>query len=237
MISSIAVGCLILFLTLCTFCIVWKNPSCCRFLYALAITFVVLYFIAIGILLMATGGALEDGIDEACDGKTSSLAKTFRELYSSADSIYWVPAANSGCECEMPSHVISTNYFRSNYTTTASGGITKVQECTQYLVSAYDGYEIDLDTVDDVTKLLDLYGEIEKEYKCSGIWYQQAVYYFYSITAGEPTIQCTNKLKEDQFRDIIGGSGLVYLITGLVLLGIWIIQYGLWCRKKPGTKS
>lgn len=86
--SSMLVGLLIIFVTLCTFCIVCKNCSYLKCLYGLTITSIVLYFIAVGILLVTTAAALEDGIDDACNGGASHLALIFRELYSTADTMY-----------------------------------------------------------------------------------------------------------------------------------------------------
>ena len=106
-----------------------------------------------------------------------------------------------------------------------------MQGCTDSLVPVFSNYELNLDTVEDATKFLDLFGDIESDYKCSGICAHQGVYYFSSITAGEPEIDCTDKIKHDLFRGTIRHCGYLYLIVGKVMLFIWLLQYGLWCRR------
>ena len=234
MIFSICVGCFILFIMLCAFCIVWKRFCCIQFLYILTISFAVLFFVAVGILLIVIAGLFESGIDDACNNGTSSIAEAFNELYSTSDSIYCVNSLTA-CVCEPLTHTpVGAN---RTYDTALTGGISNVQGCSAELERTFASYGVSFDSLSDIVEYLDLFGDIEKEYECSGICNKQAVYYFYSVSAGEPKNECTDKIKTELIDGIIAGSGIAYLVTGIFIGVIWFIQYGLCCRKKPQPGS
>lgn len=141
-------------------------------------------------------------MDKACDPSNSGKAvEAFRELYSTADTLYCVNSA-TGCECYVnatSAHLTGAGYVLVN----TSDTVTKVQECTAHLSQAYANYGISFDDIGELTKFLDHFGDIEKEYKCSGICTIKNRYYFSDINLGAPTSTCFDNIKNDPSHQII----------------------------------
>ena len=238
MIFSICVGCFILFIMLCGFCIVWKRFCCIQFLYILTITFAVLFFVAVGIVLIVVADVFKSGLEDSCSGGSGSIAEAFNELYSTSDNIY-CKTNTTGCTCEplAAGHVIDPTSPRTSYITT--GGISNVQGCSAQLRTTFESYGVEFSGTSEIVEYLDLFGDIEKEYKCSGICTKQGVYYFYDIAGGNPETECTEKIKSELIEGVIAATGITYVVTGCFIAVIWFIQYGLCCRKKqqPGSES
>lgn len=215
-------------------CIAWKRYCCIQFFYILVISFAVLFFIAIGIILVIAGTYAENGLNDACNGGTGKIADAFNELYSTSDTIYCVASATPGCECATFTHTPSGLGYRAEASYIRSGTTTyNVQDCTTYLESAFASYGIDLSSLNDIISYLDFFGEIEKGYKCSGICNYYSVYYFWDNRKGAPDSACYSNIRDKMIKRLIKGSGIAYIVTGCAVFVIWFIQYGLCCRKKP----
>lgn len=226
---------------LCGLCIAWKRYCCIHWLFTLILSFSILFFLAIGAVLVLAAGIFHDGLTDACNGGSGDIAEAFNELYSNADSLYCVSSA-SGCVCNPITHVVDPSAQRTSYVTTGGvGAINNVQGCTAHLAAAYADYGIDFDDISEITEYLDYFGDIEDHYDCSGICNLQGVFYFHDVTAGGPGGKCETKIKDELIDGVIGGTGIAYIVTGCFLFCIWFIQYGLCCRKKqqgnPGSGS
>ena len=207
-----------------------------QIIYLIIITITILFFFFVGIRLLIIANIFKIGLDEACRGDSTSIAKTFNELYSRSDNIYCV-SNSTGCLCEIFNHTINPDSPRTIYDTTISGGISNVQGCSAELERAFARYEVAFDSLSDIVKYLDFFGEIEKEYKCSGMCTKQGVYYFDNIAAGEPQNECIEKIKSELIEGVIKTCGIVFIATGCFMAIIWFIQFGLCCRKKPQSQS
>lgn len=175
-------------------------------------------------------------MDKACDPTntdTSDAVEAFRELYSTADTIYCVNPSG-GCECYMNStRLTGTGYTLVN----SSSTVTKVQECTAHLSAAYASYGISFDDIGELTEYLDHFGSIEREYTCSGICTVKNRYYFSDINIGAPTSTCFDNIKDDLILGDVRNYGIGYTVSGAVLFVIWFVQYGLCCRKNQAARQ
>ena len=129
-----------------------------------------------------------------------------------------------GCPCDIRHAPIGGQ--RASYYSEVSG-ITKVQECTDYLEDTFEDYNIDLGTLDDIIEYLDYFGEIEDWYECSGICNYQSVYYFSDTLNGAPEEACWESIKDDILLGEIFPMGVAYFVSGLILFCILFVQYGL----------
>ncbi len=130
---------------------------------------------------MAIGIGLSDQLEELCSSNNTDgeFQQALNELYSRSDSFY----CNTNCGCYVGPTVYVTGKINSSHIDTTLN--TNVQDCRTFLEAAYAGYNIDFDDIDDIIKYLDLFGEIEKEYECSGICTTQTVYYFGDASKGK----------------------------------------------------
>jgi uncharacterized membrane protein (Fun14 family) len=230
MISCIVIGCFILVLMFCGMCIAWKRYCCIQFFYILLLSIAVLFFIVIGAILVVIAGYAKDALTDACADPDGDLSEAFSSLYSTADSFYCVQDSGFDCRCE-PVTFDTTDGQRSAAYEQVSGGITKVQQCTDQILDAFSDYAIDLSSITDAVEYFDYFGDIEDGYSCSGICLYEAVYYYHSFTAGKPKKACLSNIKSDLIEGTIEGSGIAFIVTGCFAFVIWFIQYGLCCRK------
>ena len=200
-----------------------------QIIYLIIITITILFFFFVGIRLLIIANIFKIGLDEACSGGSSTIAEAFNELYSTSDDIYCV-SNSTGCLCEIFDHTINPSSPRRDYNTTISGGISNVQGCTFELERAFASYGVTFDSLGDIVEYLDFFGEIEKEYKCSGMCTKQGVYYFDNIAAGEPQNECIEKIKSELIEGVIKSCGIAFVAIGNLMTIIWFIQFGLWCR-------
>lgn len=238
--AFVIIGCLIIFIMLCGMCIAWKRTKIVQLPYILIISIVFLVFVAVGAVLVYVAGLMSDGLEEACNGGESDIAKVFKELYDTIDEFYCYSNSLIGCECSdlADGHVIVVDRV-PGYDTSPSSDAKNAQDCVDYLEDAFDGYEIDFDSVKDIVGFLDYFGDIEQSYGCSGICSPKEVYYFSDISSGRPSGSCFDNIQNDLIGHAIEGSGIAFIITGVFIFVIWCIQYGLCCRRKqqgnPGS--
>eukprot|EP00343_Euplotes_focardii_P001281 CAMPEP_0205804404 /NCGR_PEP_ID=MMETSP0205-20121125/7319_1 /ASSEMBLY_ACC=CAM_ASM_000278 /TAXON_ID=36767 /ORGANISM="Euplotes focardii, Strain TN1" /LENGTH=206 /DNA_ID=CAMNT_0053073971 /DNA_START=289 /DNA_END=909 /DNA_ORIENTATION=+ len=191
-------------------------------------------FLVVGIAIIIGTGIIAEEMDKACaNPDTSAIAEAFNELYGTADDIYCI-TGSTGCLCYVSDPTrVATGYVAVNTSST----VTKVQECTDHLESAYASYGISFDDIGEIVKYLDYFGEIEKEYTCSGICTQLPKYYFSDINIGIPSKICFDSIKDGLILGDVKNYGIGYTVTGSVLFIIWFIQYGLCCRKKVNARN
>lgn len=193
-----------------------------------------IFFLALGIALIAIAVVFADQLDELCSDSNSdsSFQTSLAELYSRSDSFYCV--AVNGCICYTgPTYIPSDKPLGSTNTDTGAANIvTKVQECTVYLEAAYADYDVDFDDIDAIIRYLDLFGDLEKEFSCSGICTIQSVYYFSDSSQGQPTQKCQDPMRDEVLLSDVLGMGIGYVVTGVVILFVWFIQFGLCCREE-----
>lgn len=174
------IGILLLFLMCCGFCTSAKRICFFHYVFAILLTLFTIFFLFLGITLMAIGIVFSDQLEELCDSNNqdSDFQSALSELYSRCDSFY--------CTSDCPCYIGSTFFFTGRtHATTNSGDNTNVQACRQFIEQAYSGYSIDFSDLDDIITYLNFFGEIEKEYSCSGICVQQSVYYFGDASLGK----------------------------------------------------
>lgn len=222
-------------------CTSWKRFCCCHCLFAFILTIIYIIILVLGIFLIVVSTTAVDAIDEACGGKSDSeIAKNMNELYTRSDTFYCM-AAPTGCPCAV-THVPKDTLTRTYVVPNTVGSVTNVQACKDKLQAAYASYGVSFDDINDIIKYLDYFGDIEEEYKCSGICIQQAKYYFWDSTKGEPTKACKDPIKDELLIGEVQGFGIGYVVIAAVLMVVWFVQYGLCCRKQPapghgGTKN
>ena len=122
-------------------------------------------------------------MDKACTNPDESdIAKAFSELYTRTDTIYW-RTAPTGCPCYIASPPNPTDVGFTYISTNSSDAVTKVQQCTDNLEQIFADYGIEFDDIGELTEYLDHFGNIESEFKCSGICTKRVKYYFSDIVS------------------------------------------------------
>lgn len=201
-----------------------------------------IFFLAVGIALVIAANLANEQLDEACDPGASGLGETFNEIYSIVDEIYCESTVNWYCYIDYTLNLATASVRTNDYDITTDpndpDGITNVQGCTDQLESIFDDYDIELDGLDEITEFLDLFGDIESAYDCSGICDLMPLYYFSDTSNGEPKKACLTSIQDELLEYAIKGSGIAYIVTGAFIMVIWFIQYGLCCRKNlNGSKA
>jgi len=81
----------------------------------------------------------------------------------------------------------------------------------------------------DIETAISLLSFFERKYVCSGICTPALFYYSLSLEKGIPTDTCLSYLKEE-IGDSLTYLGVASVVTGVVILLIFIFQYALWCK-------
>jgi hypothetical protein len=147
-------------------------------------------------------------------------------LYSSADTIFCKSIPN-GCVCYL-THIPPLSSTNITYSPIElSTTVKSVQECRDYISNAYANYNIDFESTSELIEYLDYFGDIERDYECSGICDKKEVYYFSDSSNGEPPKGCKNSIKENLLDGQVLPIGITYLVVGLLVAVVAIIQFGL----------
>ena len=229
------IGCFLIFMCCCGGCIAWKRYCLVQCVFSILLTISMLLLLTLGIILIVVTNMVAEEMDVACDPTNTSgnsISEAFNELYTSADSIYCV--ASNGCVCyESSGRLVGGGYTVTN----SSSTVTNVQGCTTYLESAYADYGVSFDDINAIVEYLDYFGEIERDYKCSGICTIKTKYYFSDINIGAPAKTCFDAIRNDLILGDVQGYGIGYTVSGCLLFVIWFVQYGLCCRKNLNAKQ
>lgn len=110
--------------------------------------------------------------------------------------------------------------------------VTNVQGCKEKLEAAYTNYVIPFDSLDDLVRFLNYFGELEDKYDCSGVCTYKPVYYFSNSGDGFPDRKCEIPLREDILLGEILPIGVGFVIISLVIFVVMFIHWGFFCRKK-----
>ncbi|CAI2365886.1 unnamed protein product [Moneuplotes crassus] len=228
----VIIGVILVFVMACAMCTSVKRICFFHYLFAILLTIITLFFIVLGIVLMIIGIGLSDQLEELCSSNNSDsdFQQAMNELYSRSDSFY--------CTVQCPCYIGSTFYYTGKTVATLNpSDNTNVQDCKAYIEAAYADYNIDFSDLEEIIEYLDYFGEIEKEYKCSGICTLQKVYYFGDSSRGEPPKACKDPINDELLKGEILGMGIGYLVIGVVLFVVLFVQYGLCCREDPDKRS
>mmetsp|Transcript_17479 Transcript_17479/g.15412 ORF Transcript_17479/g.15412 Transcript_17479/m.15412 type:complete len:263 (+) Transcript_17479:236-1024(+) len=207
-----------------------KRICFCHWLFAILMTIFTVFFIFLGIALIAISVVASDQLNEACSSANSDgdFQKALSELYTRSDSFY---CADAQCVCYVGlynGHGKNVAFVTVAETSTS---VTNVQGCSGSLEAAYADYGIDFSDINEIIEYLDLFGKVEKEYSCSGICTQQSIYYFSDSSQGAPEKSCKEPIDEELLKGEILPMGIGYTIIGALLFIVFFIQYGLCCRK------
>jgi hypothetical protein len=225
-------GLILVFIMCFGMCVSVKRWCCPHWLFATTISFFMIFFLTLGIALIAIAVVFADQLDELCSstGADSNFQVALAELYTRSDTFYCV--TTNGCLCYTGATYNPADKAGSTNIDGASGTVTKVQECTVYLEAAYADYNVDFDDIGDIITYLDLFGDLESEFDCSGICTIQSVYYFSDSSKGAPTQKCQDPMRDNVLLSDVLGMGIAYVVTAFVILFVWFIQYGLCCREE-----
>lgn len=173
----------LIIITIWGVCISFKRYGgfqCCFFVFLHLLMVVCMIF---GAIILIFSAVIANEIDETCTiiSHETGYVKRLETVYSNAATVF----CTSSCPCYYGS-----TYYSSLYS--SSSGNKKVQECDQYLMSAYSNYDVVFDDVGHLKRYLDNFGKIEQEYKCSGICSSKLIYYFSDSSSGK-------FIGEDQF--------------------------------------
>jgi len=141
-----------------------KRIAFCHWIFAILVIFSAIFFVALGIALIAISQEYKNELDDLCSENQmdSDFQKAFGELYSSADTIY-CKAAPFNCVCYVQHAVIAVNITTSPIELPTT--IRNVQECRDGLEEAYKDYNIDFDDTSGLSDYLGYFGEIEEDYE------------------------------------------------------------------------
>ena len=166
---------------------------------------------------------------------SDDFQKAMNDLYESAYTVYW-RSSPVVCTCNLGTYVpnLSDGNRQDAYDTDIVNGVTKLQQCsTASIQTAYGNYTVSADDIGDFLEYLDYFGDIEDEYKCSGVCNYEVVYYFSNTLNGRPEKECYVSIKDELLLGEMRGMGIGFIVSGIVLLIVIFIQYGLWCREEP----
>lgn len=227
----VILGGILVFVTLCGLCTAWKRLLLCHWVFAFIVTLAAMIFLALGIgLIVASAQAKEQLNDLWAGGEADTdFQRALQELYSKADIIY-CKTPPIGCVCYTTHTPVATNITFSLVET--ANTVRNVQTCKEHLEKAYSQYGIDFSSVEEYVEYLDYFKKIEEEYDWSGICDKKQVYYFSDSSRGEPPKRCKEAIQDELLDGEVLPIGIGYLVTGIVVTVIWIIQYGLCCRDK-----
>ncbi|CAI2363548.1 unnamed protein product [Moneuplotes crassus] len=227
-------GIFLFFVFMCGGCIAYKRFCLVHCCFAYMVTLSFFLFLGVGIALIVVTGMIAEEIDKVCvDSGSSSISESFKDLYDKADNIYCVNSA-AGCEC----YVNSTRLSGSGYTmVNSSSTVIRVQQCSDHLEEAYEGYNVDFEDSSEIEEYLGYFGEIEKDYKCSGMCSLNDKYYFSDINIGAPEKRCIDAIRNDIILGDVRNYGIGYTVSGAVLFVIWFVQYGLCCRRQRNPRQ
>jgi len=143
-------------------------------------------FLAVGIAVITIAEEAIRDIDYLCDNESteSGLAEALDEIYT-IPSVFYCEAPSDGCTCYV-THVPSDNVSKSYSLVQTSSTVTNVQGCSAYIMESFKDYDVEFSDIQDAIEYLDYFGEIEKEYKCSGICTAQSTYFYYDSSKGQP---------------------------------------------------
>ena len=210
-----------------------KRFCFCHWLFAIILSFFTIFFIALGIALIAIALVSSDELEKLCsdNNSDSDFQQALNDIYDNADEIFCVNRA-FGCVCDTGTYIPPTK-LPGSYANgdVVSGTVKKVQECTEHLEEAYADYNIDFDDINDIIEYLNYFGEIETDYECSGVCTRRVVYYFSDSSKGAPPDRCYESIDEDMLKGEILPMGIGYAIIGAFIFTITFVQYGLCCRK------
>ncbi|CAI2387239.1 unnamed protein product [Moneuplotes crassus] len=215
----------LIIITFCGVCMAFKRYGAFHYCFFIFLNLLTFYCIIYGAIIMGLSVYMANKVDETCKftGSSDSLAIRLENVYPDAAAVF----CTSSCPCYIGSSSYSSGM---TYATTSSSGNKKVQECDKYLMDAYANYEIDFNDVEELKRYLGYYGQIEQEYKCSGICAQRAIYYFSDSSSGVPDKSCLDGIKESVRPGDFYIIGVLNLVTGILLFFLWNIQFGLCCR-------
>ncbi|CAI2380281.1 unnamed protein product [Moneuplotes crassus] len=230
----VILGCFLFFVCVCGACISLKRVCLVHCCFTLMVTLSFIVFLVTGIGLIVGTELIVKEMDKACeDPNAGGISESFRELYASADTIYCINGI-TGCEC----YVNSTRLVGPGYTmVNSSSTVIRVQQCTAHLEEAYADYGVSFDDLNAIMEYLTYFGDIEREYKCSGICTFKNKYYFSDINIGAPEKTCFDVIRDDIILGDVRNYGIGYTVSGAVLFIIWFVQYGLCCRKKKNARK
>ncbi|CAI2387492.1 unnamed protein product [Moneuplotes crassus] len=231
-IFCLVAGIVLLFVMACGMGTATKRYCFLHYTFGIFLSLVTVLFIILGVAMTAIGFGLADQLQELCSSENtdSDFQEAMNELYFRCDTFY--------CTVLCPCYIGSTLYFTGKTAATINPyDNTKVQDCRQYIQAAYSTYNLEFSDIDHIVEFLDYFGEIEMEYKCSGICKLQTVYYFGDSSRGEPPKTCKDPIREDLLIGEMGLMGIGYLIIGVALFVVLFVQYGLCCREKDDRYS
>jgi hypothetical protein len=226
----LTIGIFMLFLMLWIFWVSCWYYCCWHWLMAINLTFSCLFFLIIGSVLTFVSNFVSEKIANTWASGKNDLEVKLRDMYTDVDKYYCVNTG--GCYCRTPKSV--SNSTRTYYTTTSATSstvVTKFQDCTSYVSDAFKSGSYAGYSVSTIIKILNLFGDLEQSYSCSGVCTPLPVYYFSDSYSSFPTTFCFESYKTaiNEFRFY----GISFIVVGSVMFLIWLVQYGLCCRKTP----
>lgn len=171
------------------------------------------------------------------DNKDSDFQKAMDELYFYADTIY-CRAPPTGWFWEL-THSPGTDprIYLTSPTPNLIENVNNVQGCRDLLEATYTNYVVDFDDLDQLVEFLNHFGELEKDYDCSGVCEYKPVFYFYDSAKGFPERKCEDPIAYDILIGEVMPIGFGFVIISAVLLIIALIHCGFFCRKDNVNNS
>jgi hypothetical protein len=128
----------------------------------------------------------------------------------------WVfaPAANS----------VGTFYQSYEQCLQAAAAVPRTALSTPFQIFAGE-----LEGQEEWSTVKDFLGFFERSYSCAGVCNPAHFYLTKSVNDGKPTGSCVGNLK-DAINESFGGLGAATLVSGFLLLAIFICQYCLWYK-------
>ena len=227
----------------------WKNPLACRVMFSLGGIVLLIMYAYYGIKVKIQSSKIIEAFDTyECDmlkqyqfqakydnsiddtkkatyDIIDPYVKFFNDIYLLGRNSYWRKTPY-GCPWQLSPKLVSTFYYNG----TDESVVTNVQGCSDKILGSYENYTLDLNQKEFIS-YFKFIGELEREYKCSGFWAQEDVYYFYDITYGPPTQKWDKAIVDDVIPYNINIYASNLLIISAILFFCVFIHFGLF--KKP----
>ena len=81
---------------------------------------------------------------------------------------------------------------------------------------------------------MEFLGGIEEDYECAGYCTASNTRQLFSDCTKTVNEPCYEHIAGPVMLKLFGNAGIIFLVTGIILMIAWCVHYGLCCRKEKG---
>jgi len=207
-----------------------KETSWTYWLFTIVLALLSLAVIILGVIMIVIASNFANEIEAACTTPNSNFSRDLASIYTISSAYYCVTGL--GCQWYVGPNYLTHDKGLGATNLKTSHSVTNTQEWSAFYSRAISVYGITFSTPEDTIDFLNYFGEIEKDFNCSGICNKETVFYFSDSSKGAPSKSCRGPIEEDLLKGEIIPLGIYYLLTGISMVCILILHLGLCFKKK-----